>query len=264
MTTENKVTKFEESTPVTADMVKKYLCPTATAAEIFLFIEMCKKRKLNPWIKEAYLIKYGTQDATIIVAYEVFIKRANRQPDYRGYKAGLILKVGDSIERREGAFYEPSEKVLGAWCTVYREGRQDHVDEVAFHEYVGKKKDGTINKQWATKPGTMIRKVAISHAHRLSYPEAFSGMYTEDEMHGVNNFQGLGKNPMVNITPQDKPRITQEQADVLKARAEGIGMSEKLLSAVGAESFEEIPADKLQWLEEKLKGHLDRLNSAQQ
>ena len=46
---------------------------------------------------------------------------------------------------------------------------------------MGRKKDGTPNNQWATKPGTMIRKVAKAQALREAFPEDMAGMYEAEE-----------------------------------------------------------------------------------
>ena len=42
--------------------------------------------------------------------------------------------------------------------------------EVAIQEYIQRKGDGTPNRFWAEKPGTMIQKVAMGQAFRLAYP----------------------------------------------------------------------------------------------
>ena len=242
-------------TEVTTDLVRKYLCPQATDQELFLFVEMCKKRNLNPWIKEAYIIKYGTQDASIIVAYDVFIKRANKQADYKGYKAGLILDVAGKIERREGAFYLPNEKIVGGWCIVYREGKSDYKVEVSYDEYAARKKDGTINKQWSTKPGTMMIKVPIAQAHRIAYPEELGQMYSESEMTGVNGFQGVNSS---NYSLSDQKDVavefvTQQQADVIKKRSESLGLCDRVLAGNGVSSFEQIKASKYLWTIENIE-----------
>ena len=53
---------------------------------------------------------------------------------------------------------------------------------MSLDEYIGKKKDGTINSQWATKPATMIKKVALVQALRDAFPSALGQLYIQDEM----------------------------------------------------------------------------------
>ncbi|MCK9361642.1 phage recombination protein Bet [Patescibacteria group bacterium] len=168
---------------LTSDIVKKYICDKANDQEIYFFMELCKSQELNPFMKEAFLIKYGSEPASMVVAYQVFIKRAEKNPTYNGFKAGIIVLDGDKkITYREGAFYLETEQILGGWCEVYRRDRSTpYRIEVAFNEYVGRKGDGTINKQWATKPGTMIRKVPIAQAHRDAFPDELGRLYLPEE-----------------------------------------------------------------------------------
>ena len=65
-------------------------------------------------------------------------------------------------------------------------------------EYVGKKKDGTVNAQWSGKPATMIRKVAVAQCLREAFTSEFQGMYVPEEM-GVED---TTRNFVVEETPQ--------------------------------------------------------------
>lgn len=170
--------------------VQKYLVNgtgNVTEQETMMFLALCKAQKLNPFIKEAYLVKYGDrQPATIIVSKDVLLKRAEQNPLYDGKKAGVIVvdnETGDVIYR-EGEFYlKQQEMLVGGWCEVYRKDKK-HAErsEVLIDEYMGRKSDGTPNSNWATRPATMIRKVAVAHALREAFTREFQGMYVSDEM----------------------------------------------------------------------------------
>jgi len=176
---------------LTTEVVRNIISnnPQVTDKEITLFVELCKAQRLNPFIKEAHLIKYGNNPATMVVGKDVFTRRAQRNPRFRGYTAGLtILNKDHEIIRRDGSMIAPGEQLLGGWCSVNIEGySQPMFDEVSFGEYAGTKKDGSLNSQWASKPGTMIRKVAIVHALREAFPEDLSGLYDECEMESAIN-----------------------------------------------------------------------------
>lgn len=150
-----------------------------TDKEAWDFIELCKAHRLNPFIREAYLVKYGS-NATIITGKDVFTKRAARNERCEGFKAGVtVLTAQGHIVNREGsAVYSAiGEKVLGGWAEVYMHGYQVPVkDTVAFEEY------STGKSGWKSMPGTMIRKVALVHALREAMPEEFGGMYDSAEM----------------------------------------------------------------------------------
>ena len=169
-------------------MVQKYLVSgdkgNVTEQEILMFISLCKYQKLNPFLREAYCIKYGSQPATMVVGKDVFVKRARRSADFDGYSAGIIvLKEDGTTEEREGSFVLPKEKIIGGWARVFVKNMiTPYYDAVAFDEYAGRKKDGSLNSQWASKPATMIRKVALCHALREAFPDDFSGLYDASEM----------------------------------------------------------------------------------
>ena len=170
---------------LTPDVIRKFICPTATEQEIYFFLQLCKAQQLNPFLREVYLIKYGNSPATIVTGKETFTKRASRIESYAGFKAGLIL-LGERAEPvyREGSFYiRGKEQLAGGWAEVYRAGLSVPVRaEVSFEEYVQHKTDGSPNRFWAEKPATMIRKVAIVQALREAFPEEFGGMYSPEEM----------------------------------------------------------------------------------
>lgn len=177
---------------ISPSMVKKYLVSgggNVTDGEVMMFISLCRFQHLNPFLKEAYLIKYGSNDpATIVTGKDVFTKRAEANPNYKGKKAGVIVQKDDgTVEEREGTMVLPSEKLVGGWARVFIKDKEPEYQSVSFDEYAGKKKDGTLNSQWAKKPATMIRKVAVVQALREAFPDRFQGLYAQEEMATVND-----------------------------------------------------------------------------
>lgn len=193
----SSVSKFTTDTgeiTLSNQIVRQYLTNgngQVSDQECMMFIALCKGQKLNPFLKEAYLIKYGDkQPATMVVSKDVYQKRAENNPQYDGKKSGVIVLTDEVIEYRDGTFYLPNEQLVGGWCEVYRKDRS-HSErvEVSFDEYVGKTKDGEINGQWSKKPATMIRKVAIAQALREAFPTDLNGMYTAEEMNVSDSFE---------------------------------------------------------------------------
>lgn len=187
------VTEYEangEVVRISPDMIKKYLVNgggKVTDEEVMMFLSLCKFNHLNPWLREAYLIKYGdTQPATMVVGKDVFMKRARRQADFDGIEAGIIVrnKETKAVEYRDGTFWDKSiEDLAGGWAKVYIKNFHVPVySAVSIGEYVGRKKNGEVNQQWMGKPATMIRKVALMQALREAYPEQNSGMYVQEEI----------------------------------------------------------------------------------
>lgn len=159
--------------------VLQFICDKATPQEVTFFMELCRSQKLNPFRREAYLVKFGNSPAQMITAEVVFERRANAHPDYEGMEHGVVyLDKNGSIQKREGtATYKAAgETLVGGWCRVHRKGRIDSYAEVSLDEY---NKNQSL---WKTMPGAMINKCARATALRLAFPSDFQGMYLSEEM----------------------------------------------------------------------------------
>ena len=158
---------------------------TITLQEFKFFTELCKARKLNPFLKEAYCIKFGSQPAQIVVGKDAILKRAIIHPDYDGMESGVIVQVietGEIIERKGTFYLNSEEKLVGGWAKVYRKNwKYPTFCSVSFDEVANKKKDGSLNSNWAGKGATMVEKVAKVRALRETFIEDLSGMYDADE-----------------------------------------------------------------------------------
>lgn len=198
------------------EIIKKYICPNASEQEIYTFLQLCKAQNLNPFLREAYLVKYGNSPATIVTGKETFTKRADKLPQYDGFKAGIIVLSHDKIVYREGSFYTSAEQVLGGWAEVYCKGKSvPFRNEVSLEEYEGKKQDGTPTKMWNEKKGTMIRKVALVQSLREAFPDTFGGQYSPEEINTVGELPTyeMGKSPVIQPPSQVKtPRSKSSTA----------------------------------------------------
>ncbi|MCC3868473.1 phage recombination protein Bet [Terrisporobacter mayombei] len=198
--------KLEGGQVLTADTVKNYLVSgggNVSDQEVLMFVELCKAKGMNPFERDAYLIKYKSKNpqfdtpATIIVGKDFFIKKANENSAFEGMKAGIVVVDKENqIHEREGSLKLPDETIVGGWCEVYRSDRKVPTKAiVAYDEYVQKKGNGEVNSMWSSKPGTMIRKVAQSQALREAFPNELRGLYQQEEM-GID-----GKLPQKPIEP---------------------------------------------------------------
>lgn len=200
---EKGMTEYEcggQMVKISPNMIKKYLVNgngAVTDQEVMMFLSLCKFQKLNPFLREAYLIKYGNQPATIVTGKEALAKRAMRNLNYAGYEAGVVVSFPENgqIENRVGTIVLEGEDLVGGWAKVYVKGwEQPLTVTVSFEEYC-QKKDGKPMSNWATKPATMIRKVALVQALREAFPEDLSGMYAAEEV-------GAGDLPVDIITDE--------------------------------------------------------------
>lgn len=174
--TRRPIRKMDNS-DLTKENVRQYLCPTATDQELFMFLQLCEHRKLNPFIKEAYLIKYNNSPATLVVGKDAFTKKAEEHPEFNGFEAGVIIEKEDVIEYRPGQLVRKGEDLIGGWAQVHRKDRAyPYRSEVSMTEY------NTGQSSWKKLPATMIRKVALVQALREAFPSDLGGCYDSAEM----------------------------------------------------------------------------------
>jgi phage recombination protein Bet len=159
--------------------IKRLFCPKATDQEASLFLELCRYQGLNPFVRDAYLLKFGDRPATMVVGKDSFTKRAEAHPQFAGMVAGVIIQAPDisGVEYRKGSLILDNEKLVGGWAEIHRLDRKIPTEiPVSFREY------DTGQAGWKSMPGTMIRKVALVQALREAFPNTFAGLYDATEM----------------------------------------------------------------------------------
>lgn len=218
------VVKYEidgQEIKLTPSIVQEYIVGTTakiTMPEFKLFTELCKVRKLNPFLREAYLIKYSEkQPASIVVGKDAILKRAVLNEQYDGMKSGIIV-TNENMEviERKGTFKLPGENLVGGWAEVFRKDWKNSIYcSVSLEESIQKKNDGTPNSNWTKQPATMIEKVAKVRALREAFVEDLAGMYEAEEMN-------------VDLPVSEKQEEIIEQNDTLDAEYEEkeVSMSE--------------------------------------
>lgn len=193
----------DEEVKLSGAIVKKYLTrgnAKVTEQEVIMFMNLCRFQKLNPFLNEAYLVKFGGE-AQIITGKEAFMKRAEESKELDGIQAGIIVQRGDKQLEVEGTFMAPGDKLLGGWAKVYRTDKKfPYYQSVPLSEYDKKQ------SVWKDKPSTMIRKVALVQALREAFPTNLGGLYTEDEM--------PGKSIDVQVEETIKDNANQEFIDI--------------------------------------------------
>jgi phage recombination protein Bet len=170
-----------------------------TDQDLTQFIGICKYNQLNPFLNEAFLIKFGDKNpAQMVVSKEALMKRAEQSAEYDGFKAGLIIKRGNDIIEVEGSFSLSTDILLGGWAVVYRKDREfPYVSRVSLSEYDSKQ------VLWNEKKSTMIRKTAIVQALREAFPTQLGAMYTAEE-------QGVQDVPYEDVTGKVKQEVSEK------------------------------------------------------
>ena len=173
---------------LTYDEVKKYISTDQAVSdkEVFMFMKLCQAQGLNPFVKEAYLIKYSSSPATMVVGKETFLKRAEANGEFDGY---------DITDEGEIPEYSVS-------CKVFRKNLTHPITvSVDYKEYVGTDSRGNVNRMWKGKPKTMLRKVALMQALREAFPIALGGLYEESE-----------------LDQREQPKFTEAESEVVEEK----------------------------------------------
>ena len=192
-----------QNVQITPEDVRRTFCQNATDQEVQQFLALCVTQHLNPFTRDAYLVKYGNGPASIITSRSAIQKRADSNPDFEGTELGVVVLTaqGEIVHRPGEAYYKAlGEQLLGGWARAYRKGRKPYYSEVPMGEY------STGRNQWAKMPGTMITKVAEMHALRGAFPQDFQGMYSPEEMAQA---QPAGD---VSVEPMQQPMEPAQQA----------------------------------------------------
>lgn len=197
----NAIASVSEQNQVTQKLLLDYLKQTNSNLlpnEQAQFLAISQTFNLNPWKREVYAVAYGSGDKrklSIIVGYEVYLRRAEEFPQYDGYETEFA---------GEGAN-------MCCTCKVYRKDRNHPTGATVFlREY------SQGNQMWNTKPRVMLEKVAIATAMRRAFPSQFNGMpYIADELPDnmtrgaeVLNAQGYTEVPQ---QPAEAPKTTKTQ-----------------------------------------------------
>ncbi len=168
-------TREERIASLDAKVLKEVLpgLQDCTDNEVAAFVEYCKAAQMDPWMKDAYLVKYSKSDpASVVVGNNYHVRQAAASPIYCGHKHGLVVQntqidpSGAEI-RRNGAMTMPGDVVLGGWIIVYRNGIEDFEWTLPFDEY------NTGRSMWVQKPNTMMCKTIESQGLRKGIPGAF-------------------------------------------------------------------------------------------
>ena len=223
-TANNQICTYEangEQVKLSPSIIRAYLvsgdAKKVTDQEVMMFLMLCKGQHLNPYLKEAHLVKYGDKPATMIVGKEVYTKRASKNPKCKGFEAGVIVlsRDGSRLQERTGTLVVRGETLVGGWCKVYVEGYEKPMYEtVSFDEY------NTGMALWKKMPATMIRKVALCHALREAFPEDFAGLYDSSEMGQSTN---VDLDAVVDVpTMQEYREPRQETEATVTVEAEAV------------------------------------------
>lgn len=208
------------------DVVRNFLVQgkkeLVSAQELMYFMNVCKARKLNPFIKDCYLIKYGSEPAAIVTSVDYFRKNARKAPDCKGWRSGIVILKDGELTFREGSLILDDETLVGGWAEAKPKGNIRKKHTVGLKPYIKKTRDGKITRFWQEeKQPDMIAKVAESQLLRQLWGEETTGMYSVEEMPSIEDVKSDGP-----VQSEIKQRILdgKKQPDPKESFSEKVGV----------------------------------------
>lgn len=177
-----------------------------------LFVGLGVATGLNPFLREIWAVKYGTNPASVFIGRDGYRRSAQNHPEYEYHFADAVCandvyKVVSGEVTHEYTLKDRGA-LVGAYCIVKRKSAsKPAVTFVDLKEYV------QAFGVWKTKPATMIKKVAEAQGLRASFQELFAGTYEESE-----NWQDDKRVVDAPTAPQT-PAPTAPEAPAKKPRA---------------------------------------------
>jgi len=161
MTQKIAVNRFDD--PALVKVIKETVCKGATDPQLQMFLQVCKRTGLDPFLKEIWFI---AEKSIIMAARDGYLRVANEHPMYDG--------IETRVERDDKGV------PIKAVCTVWRKDRtHPTICEAYYSEYKA------ASPVWTKYPSAMIGKVAEVLALKRSF--AINGVVSEEEMDATNH-----------------------------------------------------------------------------
>lgn len=147
------------------------------------YLQTCAQLRLNPQMKDVYLIGYDTDKSetgatwSVVTSYHVLVKRADAHDQFDNFEQGLIVEDEGEHVHIDGAVKKLHQKIVGAWCKVYRKDRTRPT-----YATVDIKDRDKNRGEWLNQKAWMIQKCAISAALRWAFPNDCGSIVTDDEI----------------------------------------------------------------------------------
>lgn len=193
------------------DLIKRTFAQGSTDDEFRLFVQTCERLGLDPFARQAFLVKrwnteLGCNVAQTQVSIDGFRVVAERTGRYEG-------QVGPQWCGEDGAWRDvwlDKAPPAAARVGVFRAGHREPIYGIArYASFVQTKKGGEPNRMWATMPDIMLAKCAESQALRKAFPQVLSGIYSPDEM-GQSERDGMVDGEYVTERAEAQARVKNE------------------------------------------------------
>ncbi|MFB5192693.1 phage recombination protein Bet [Alicyclobacillus fastidiosus] len=173
------------------DTIKRTVAKGVTDAELEMFLTLCARYQLDPFLKEIWCYKRQKKGpngqyvddpnapAIIMTSRDGYLKVAQRDENFDGLKS-FVVREGDDFEidaindTVKHKFGSKRGKIIGAWAICYHKTRRPVICFVDHNEY------NAGSQVWNKYPSAMIQKVAEGFALKRQF--GISGLVTHEEM----------------------------------------------------------------------------------
>ncbi|EGK8009090.1 phage recombination protein Bet [Campylobacter lari] len=174
-------------------LIQKHFFPAGTEinkTEMEYCLSVATKYGLDPFLRQVFFVprrakvkNNGIEDwvdkIEPLVGRDGFLAIAHKSGKFGGIRSYSEIKQFPKLNRDNGRWEYVQDLV--AVCEVHRtDSDKPFVVEVAYNEYVQLNKEKEPTTFWASKPDTMLKKVAESQALRKAFN--ISGLYSAEEM----------------------------------------------------------------------------------
>lgn len=147
-------------------LLKQTVCKGASDNELQLFLHVCVKTGLDPFMRQIYSVPRGGQ-RTI-------------QTGIDGYRV-IAERTGKYAPGREPTYnYDNKENLISATAYVKKQTQDGTWHEVSATAFWGEYK--VESPFWKKMPNNQLAKCAEALALRKAFPAELSGIYTKEEM----------------------------------------------------------------------------------
>lgn len=159
------------------DLIKRTVCRGATDDELQLFIHVCKKTGLDPFMKQIHAVKRKSKNGEVMTI----------QTGIDGLRL-TADRTGNYSPGREPAFqYDEQGRLKSATAYIKKRTPDGVWHEVSATAFYAEYKPAYTNDFWENKGHIMLSKCAEALALRKAFPAEMSGLYTQEEMEQANN-----------------------------------------------------------------------------
>ena len=157
-------------------LIKQTVAAGCTDTELAYFLYTAQARKLNPWARQIYVVKYGGK-MSLVTGIDGLRSIAERAGNY----AGSDEPVYGPITRSDGVEHPEYVKV-----TVYKivQGHRVPFTGVAYWDEFRRIFNGKLGDMWQSMPRNQLAKCAEGQALRKGFAEQMEGLeFSPEEYH---------------------------------------------------------------------------------